>query len=142
MQATFQSLTITGGKAALGGGIENFGGLDLFHCVLRGNQANQGGAIYNASPPSAPGSSVNSSTATSGNLSVIDSLLVGNSAAAGPGETASGGAIDSVGGTIAVALSKLINNRAKGGCERRKRPRWGHRCLFHRGRRLRQHAGE
>jgi hypothetical protein len=115
VQATFQSLTITGGNATQGGGIDNLGGLDLFECTLRGNQANQGGAIYNAAPASSPGSAVNSSTNTIGSLSVIDSAFVGNSAVAGPGQIASGGAIDSVNGNIAVASSKFSKNRAMGG---------------------------
>ena len=115
IQATFQSLTITGGKAMQGGGIENLGGLDLFDCTLRGNQANQGGAIYNAAPASATSSSLNLSTATSGSLSLIDSQFVGNSAVGGPGQTASGGAIYSVNGNIAVASSSLTRNKATGG---------------------------
>ncbi len=115
VQATLQSLIITGGKAAQGGGIENFGGLDLFGCTLRANQAVLGGAIYNEAIGSFTGTSLNPSTDTSGTLSVVSCMLVGNSAIAGPGQQAAGGAIESVNGNLAVASSTFRRDSATGG---------------------------
>ncbi len=115
VQVTLQYLTLTGGKAAQGGAIEDFGGLDLFACVLRGNQATMGGAIFTEAPGSSTDPSLNPSTDTTGNLSVVDCQLVGNRAVAGPGQQASGGAIDAVSANIAVASSTLTGNTATGG---------------------------
>jgi hypothetical protein len=115
VQVTFQTLTIAGGRAVQGGGILNRGGLDLFGCIFKGDRANQGGAVFNQAVGPATDPSLNPSSDTNGTLSVLNCQFIANSAAGGQGQRASGGAIESLDGNIALASSAFIRNQATGG---------------------------
>lgn len=117
VQVTIHTLTIEGGKAAQGGGIVNDGGLDLFGCIFQGNRANQGGAIENQASGAADGTSLNPATDTNGTLSVSNCQFIGNSAVGATGQQASGGAIESIDGNLAVASSTFTHDRATGGSD-------------------------
>jgi hypothetical protein len=85
--ATIRNVSISGGGAQNGGGIDNHGVLTVFGDTIENNFATNGGGIYN-----------------DGTLRVIDSTLTGNAATAGLG-----GGIDSV-GTLTLLDSTIANN--------------------------------
>ncbi len=86
------NVTISGGKAVLGGAIYNAGAmLVLSGGALNGNSATQGGAVYNAS----------------GSLTISNAFLNGNTATAG-----NGGAIYNQGGAVIVNGGSLNGNTA------------------------------
>jgi hypothetical protein len=115
--ATLSGLTIAGGNADYGGGIDNLGTLTLTDCTVSGNSASSGGGIYNA-----------------GMLTLTDSIVSGNSAIAGGGifeqsipgtmtinggtiadnYAAVGGGLDNAGGGVSLSNVKVTGNSANG----------------------------
>jgi hypothetical protein len=89
--ATISSLTIFGGSAAQGGGIDNLGTLTVSDCTLSGNQANDGlgGGINNT-----------------GSLTVSNSTLAGNAAGSG------GGIYNQSSGAVILTNATLAENSA------------------------------
>jgi hypothetical protein len=89
VDVSISGLTITGGNAAEGGGINNAGTLTVNNSVLAGNTATtDGGAISN-----------------SGTLTLVRSALTGNSAPAG-------GALANTAGTASLSYDTLSSNSA------------------------------
>ena len=138
-KVSITGLTITGGSAGYGGGIENSGSLSVTDCTFSGNTATGaaedfaeskgGGGIDNFGTLSVTGStfSANSATASgyddahgggianSGTASVTGSTFSGNSAADGSSQGyANGGGIDNS-GTLSVNNSTFSANSATGG---------------------------
>ena len=106
-------LTITGGKAALGGGIYNSGTLTLTASTVSGNSANdlsvnRGGGIYNSGTLTVINSTISSNlTETGGGIfndngmvTVIGSVISGNSASDLAGGIYNGGTLEVIGSTI------------------------------------------
>ncbi len=99
-------LTITGGSASLGAGIENAGSLSLANMLINGNSA------HDAGPPVTAGGGI----ANSGKLSITDSTISDNSVA-GPGGYnlgyADGGGIDNS-GKASISNSTISGNSVAG----------------------------
>ena len=92
VMATLSDLTITGGSAADGGGINNFGNLTLSDVAITHNTAGFGGGIDNE---------------VSGTLTVLNATLADNSA------TNDGGGIENSSGAIAtITNTTLAGNSA------------------------------
>jgi hypothetical protein len=114
--AAISGLTIFGGSAAFGGGIDNTGSLTVRDSTLSGNSANtDGGGIYNAGSVTVSGSTLSSNSAyngggiyNAGSMTVSDSTLSGNAA---NGENADGGGIYNA-GSMTVSNSALSGNAA------------------------------
>ncbi len=120
-EVTISGLTITGGRAVNGGGIDNSGTLTLTNSTLSGNSApgDFGGGIDNSGTLTLTNSTLSGNSATvgggisnSGTLTVTHSTLSGNSAFGEFG--GSGGGIGNS-GTLTVTHSTLSGNSATDG---------------------------
>jgi hypothetical protein len=105
---SLQNVTITGGSADIGGGIENAGGtLTLNHSQVTGNTATQaGGGIASATfDPSSVAK-----------LTLNNSAVTGNSQTADPTNPNSlgGGGIINILGTVTLNTSQVSRNNAQG----------------------------
>ena len=106
---SLQDVTITGGSADIGGGIENAGGtVTLNHSRVTGNTATQaGGGIASATNPSSVA-----------NLTLNKSEVTDNKQTAPPGPNGSGGlgggGIANVLGTVTLNRSEVSRNTAMG----------------------------
>lgn len=117
-------VTITGGVAAWGGGIQNLGALTISNSTISGNSASSGGGIYSDSIDpvlfqtilSITGSTIsgNSTTGSGGGiynnsstLTITGSAIVGNSAG-------SGGGINNTNGAVAITETSFTGNSATG----------------------------
>jgi uncharacterized repeat protein (TIGR01451 family) len=90
---SLRNLSVTGGSAAVGGGVHNGGTVTVLNSRFSSNTATYaGGSIEN----------------DGGAITVIDSMFSGSSATAG-------GAIDSEGGTVTVTNSSFSGNHATAG---------------------------
>ncbi len=89
--ATFNGLTLTGGKGASGGAVNNSGTLTITNSTFTGNAATFGGAIDNVA---------------GGILNLTNDTFYGNTADNG------GGAINVVGGTVNLVNDTLTANTA------------------------------
>ena len=98
-------LTITGGIAADGGGIDNAGSLSLVNTTISGNSA-VGTAL-----PSGFGAALGGGIDNSGTLSVTNSTFSGNSAMGGSGS--GGGGIDNA-GSLSLVNTTISGNSAVG----------------------------
>jgi predicted outer membrane repeat protein len=105
---SLQNVTITGGSADIGGGIENLGGtVTLNHTQVTGNTATQaGGGIASAT----------FDPASVAKLTLNSSAVTGNSQTADPTIPMSlgGGGIVNVLGTVTLNSSQVNNNTAQG----------------------------
>jgi predicted outer membrane repeat protein len=126
---TLQDSTVTGNvdSASPGGGVDNGGTLTITGGTFSGNQATQGGAIYNngfyASMNDSPGTLFSSNTASSdggaiynnqGYFSVMAALFTGNSSQSSAASYVScGGAICNV-GTAYINESTFTTNTTNG----------------------------
>jgi hypothetical protein len=105
---SLQNVTITGGSADIGGGIENAGGtVTLNHSQVTGNTATQaGGGIASAT----------FDPASVARLTLNNSAVTGNSQTAGPMAESSlgGGGIVNILGTVTLNSSQVDRNTAQG----------------------------
>jgi hypothetical protein len=105
---SLQNVTITGGSADVGGGIENAGGtVTLNHSQVTGNTATQaGGGIASAT----------FDPASVAKLTLNNSAVTGNSQTAGPAAANSlgGGGIVNILGTVTLNTSQVDRNTAQG----------------------------
>jgi CSLREA domain-containing protein len=115
------NLTIRGGKTDRGGGgIINFGTLELTDCTVSDNSAEQGGGIDNHGPLTLLNSSVrrNSADFRGGGVAnhSLDTLTVANTTfannSAGPGQL--GGGIWNLEGTLVLTNSLVVSNTGGG----------------------------
>ena len=88
--ATLSGLTITGGNASFGGGIENIGNTTLSNCAIAANQGSEGGGIFNFQTMTLVGCTIAGNTLGGGifNLGLMtmtNCTVSGNSADAGGG---------------------------------------------------------
>jgi hypothetical protein len=138
-QAILTGLTIEGGGAGIGGGINNTGTLTVNNSTITGDAASMGGGVYNAGTLTVNRTTISGNAATyfgggidnAGVLTVTNSTLAGNSAFFGggidngsimtvsfstiAGNTASyGGGIDTGGDVPLLADSIVANNTATG----------------------------
>jgi hypothetical protein len=104
-------LTIANGLAVQGGGIDNFGILSVTNCALLNNQA-VGGSGASTTPDAANGGGIANEVGAS--LSLTNSLLKNNVAAASAGNDAFGGAVLNLGSTT-VAACTFTGNQVTGG---------------------------
>jgi len=102
---SLQNLTITGGSADIGGGIENAGGtVTLNHTQVTGNTATQaGGGIASASGP-----------AGVAKLTLNNSTVTGNSQSESSPDSLGGGGIVNILGTVTLNSSQVNRNSAQG----------------------------
>jgi hypothetical protein len=105
---TISGLTITGGFATFGGGIDNHGRLTVSNCTISHNLAGGdeavGGGIFNAY-----GATLTISNTTIAENEAIDS--------AGNGSGEGGGIANSFGATLTVSNSTISANTANGGSD-------------------------
>jgi predicted outer membrane repeat protein len=96
LNVSLSGLTVTGGSAAFGGGLLNFGTLALTDCVVRNNAAtaNGGGGLYN-----------------DGALTLTGCTFNGNTTH-GPGATAGGGLDNISAGTVSASDCTFADNTA------------------------------
>jgi hypothetical protein len=104
-------LTIENGVAVQGGGIDNFGTLSLTDCTVFNNQA-VGGSGTSTTPNAANGGGIANEVGAS--LTLTDSLLTKNVAAASTGDDSFGGAVLNLGSTTATGCT-FANNQVTGG---------------------------
>ena len=109
--AKIDMLTIADGSAVQGGGIDNFGTLTVNHCTLSGNTA-VGGSGDSTTPDAANGGGIANEVGAS--LTLTQSLLTDNVAAASPGNDAFGGGLLNL-GRATIANTSFIGNQATGG---------------------------
>jgi predicted outer membrane repeat protein len=122
---TLQNVTVTNGKpnancgasnGSVGGGIINFGILNLINSTVVGNSAvEQGGGIYTADGTvNILGSTFANNTAATGGaiLSTSSTVNIANSTFSGNDSTTAGGSIGAGGSTINVTSSTFAGNRA------------------------------
>jgi hypothetical protein len=109
--ATIDGLTIADGVAVQGGGIDNFGTLTVNHCTLLKNEA-VGGSGTSTTPNAANGGGIANEVGAS--LSLTQSLLTNNVAAASPGNDSFGGALLNL-GSATVTSCTFTGNQATGG---------------------------
>ena len=91
--AALSGLTITGGSATAGGGLENFGTITLTDCTISGNSASSfGGGLWDAGTATLTDCTISGNSATFGGgvsaygpLTLIACTVSGNSAAYGGG---------------------------------------------------------
>jgi hypothetical protein len=102
-QVTISGLTISGGRSAFAGGIENFGMLMVTNSTISGNSASSTGG--------STGGGIENETGT---LIVTNSTISGNSASSTGFGGGSGGGIDNFGGTLIVTNSTISGNTASG----------------------------
>ncbi|HEV8058867.1 MAG TPA: hypothetical protein VGP68_03290 [Gemmataceae bacterium] len=91
---TLTDLTVADGLAVQGGGIDNFGNLTVKNCSLLGNQA-VGGSGDATTPDAANGGGI--ANEVGGSLTLTNSLLENNIAAASAGNDSFGGAVLNLG---------------------------------------------
>ncbi len=91
---TLADLTVADGLAVQGGGIDNFGNLTIKNCSLLGNQA-VGGSGGATTPDAANGGGI--ANEIGGSLTLTNSLLENNIAAASAGNDSFGGAVLNLG---------------------------------------------
>ena len=72
VSATLSGLTITGGFAAKGGGLYNFGTATLTNCIISGNSAAVGGGVQTFGTATFTNCSITGNSATSGGGGVED----------------------------------------------------------------------
>ena len=104
-------LTIANGLADQGAGIDNFGTLTVSQCTLTGNEA-VGGSGDSTTPDAANGGGIANEVGAS--LTLTQSLLTSNVAAASPGNDSFGGALLNL-GSATVANCTFTGNQATGG---------------------------
>jgi hypothetical protein len=109
--ATLSGMTIANGNAVQGGGIDNFGTLSVSQCVLLGNTA-VGGSGDSTTPGAANGGGIANEVGAS--LTLTQSLLTDNVAAASPGNDSFGGALLNL-GAATVTDCTFTGNQATGG---------------------------
>ena len=107
-------LTITGGSAVDGGGIDNSGSLSIVNSTVSSNSGTDGGGIDNPGSLSIVNSTVSSNSGTdgggidnSGSLSIVNCTVSSNSASGG-------GGIDNS-GSLSLVSTTVIGNSAPGG---------------------------
>ncbi|MGP0066466.1 MAG: choice-of-anchor Q domain-containing protein [Isosphaeraceae bacterium] len=88
---TLESVTITGGKASIGGGVENDGALSLINTIVKNNQATTGGGL-----------------SSTGTLSITGGTIEDNSAL-------NGGGVNSVGGLVLDGATIEANTASEDG---------------------------
>jgi hypothetical protein len=108
---TISGLTISNGVAVQGGGIDNFGTLSVKDCTLLSNQA-IGGSGASTTPDAANGGGIANEVGAS--LSLTNSVLKNNVAAASAGNDAFGGAVLNL-GNASVAACTFTGNQVTGG---------------------------
>ncbi len=121
---TLDGLTITGGRAQTGGGIDEVGGsLTLTDSTISGNTA-VGNSGANIGIPGGAGTGGGIAVSGSAHLSLSESTISGNAAIGGDsGYSATGGGGNGVGGGIAASASAvltlsgstIVGNSAEGG---------------------------
>jgi hypothetical protein len=117
--ATVQGVTITGGQAVNGGGIENDGVLTLRDSTITGNQASvSGGGIDSPGTLTVTGSTISLNTSTNagggailGGVAVVLNTTISDNSSVGSGQN--GGGLFVVGGsTVRLANVTVSSNRA------------------------------
>jgi hypothetical protein len=108
---SISGLTITNGLAVQGGGIDNFGTLSINDCTLLSNQA-VGGSGASTTLDAANGGGIANEVGAS--LTLTNSVLKNNVAAASAGNDAFGGAVLNLGSTT-VAACTFTGNQVSGG---------------------------
>jgi parallel beta-helix repeat protein len=107
--ATLAGLTITGGKAGRGGGLNNHGTVTLNNCTLSGNSASFGGALANYHGTATLNRcTVSGNSAVNGGglytfkgaVTLTNSTVSGNAAANGGGLGSAGGAVRLINSTV------------------------------------------
>lgn len=117
--ASIEGMTITGGVASVGGGIENQGNLTLTAVTITGNAADlNGGGIYNLGDVTVIASTIENNTVaqfhggaidnSSGLVVVVNSTISGN-------QSTQGGAIYTGGGTVILTNSTVHDNTSSFG---------------------------
>jgi hypothetical protein len=103
---SLQAVTVTGGSADIGGGIENVGGtVTLNRTQVAGNTATMaGGGIASAT----------FDPASVAKLTLNNSAVTGNSQSTPPPDSLGGGGIANVLGTVTLNSSQVNNNTAQG----------------------------
>jgi hypothetical protein len=120
--ATVRGVTITGGGAANGGGIDNEGVLTVRETTVTGNQATgEGGGINNSQTLTVIGSTIEGNTANSGggintdglsaSVVLVNSTVADNTTVGG----GIGGGIFNTFGTVTLASDTLSSNHAPAG---------------------------
>jgi hypothetical protein len=117
---TVANVNFTGNSASSGGAIVNQGTLTLSNVVLANNSAdgtnNLGGALDNTGTATVMDSTLTSDTAQSGGaIANAGTLSVSNSTFASNAASGSGGAIDSLSGSVAVTGGFFTGNSADSG---------------------------
>ncbi len=122
--AALQGITITGGVATFGGGVENLGTLTLKNTILEGNSASQdGGGLLSTGTVSITGGTISGNSAVAGggvfgegSLSLTSTTLSGNSASTkGGGVDFSGGSSSSSNGILTITGGTFTDNAAADG---------------------------
>ncbi|MFI5459121.1 MAG: beta strand repeat-containing protein [Isosphaerales bacterium] len=109
--ATIDNLTIANGLAVQGAGIDNFGTLMVSQCTLTDNTA-VGGSGDSTTPDAANGGGI--ANEVGAGLTLTQSLLTNNVAAASPGNDSFGGALLNL-GSATIANSTFTGNQVTGG---------------------------
>jgi hypothetical protein len=109
--AEIDMLTIANGMAVQGAGIDNFGTLTVDHCTLTDNTA-VGGSGESTTPDAAGGGGIANEVGAS--LTLTQSVLTNNAAAASPGNDSFGGALLNL-GSATIANTSFTGNQATGG---------------------------
>jgi hypothetical protein len=119
--ASISGLSIAGGTAEQGGGIENDGSLTVSNCTLSNNTAGEGGGIFNGEGSLTVSdctldhntAGVGGGLSNAGTVTISGSTITGNSAVqslANPWNPDGGGINNE--GTLTVSSSTLTNNTA------------------------------
>jgi hypothetical protein len=109
--ATIDNLTIANGQAVQGAGIDNFGMLTVSQCTLNNNTA-VGGSGESTTPDAANGGGIANEVGAV--LTLTQSLVTNNVAAASPGNDSFGGAILNLGSATVTACT-FTGNQVTGG---------------------------
>ncbi len=109
--ATIDNLTIANGLAVQGAGIDNFGNMTVINCNLSGNQA-IGGSGAATTPDAANGGAIMNEVGAT--LTLRQSSLADNVAAASPGNDSFGGALVNL-GAATITGCVFQGNEATGG---------------------------
>jgi hypothetical protein len=109
--ATIENLTVANGMAVQGAGVDNFGSLTISQCTLTGNTA-VGGSGACTTPDAANGGGI--ANEVGGSLSLTQSFLSNNVAAASPGNDSFGGALLNL-GSATIARCNFTGNQVAGG---------------------------
>ncbi len=93
-RVTLRGLRLTGGLAYGGGGVENFGTVDLTGCTIKGNQSALGGGVYNTGTAAFTGCAITDNVAgtsgggmnnNGGTVTLTGTLIADNTAGTGGG---------------------------------------------------------